>query len=46
MTEHRRTHPGPEAMRAAVAGYVQEIHRAYVDQAATFSPGVQGRMPS
>ncbi len=32
-------------MRAAVAGYVQEIHRAYVDQAATFSPGVQGRMP-
>ncbi len=37
--------PGPEAMRAAVAGYVQEIHRAYVDQAATFSPGVRGRMP-
>src|SRR4051812_23291584 len=36
---------GPEAMRAAVAGYVQEIHRAYVDQAATFSPGVRGRMP-
>ena len=32
-------------MRAAVAGYVQEIHRAYVDQAATFSPGVRGRMP-
>ena len=29
-------------MRAAVAGYVQEIHRAYVDQAATFSPGVRG----
>ena len=45
MTEHTETHPGPEAMRAAVAGYVQEIHRAYVDQAATFSPGVQGRMP-
>jgi hypothetical protein len=37
--------PGPEAMREAVAGYVQEIHRAYVDQAATFSPGVRGRMP-
>jgi hypothetical protein len=35
----------PEAMRQAVAGYVQEIHRAYVDQAATFSPGVRGRMP-
>ncbi len=45
MTEQADTHPGPEAMRAAVAGYVQEIHRAYVDQAATFSPGVQGRMP-
>ena len=26
----------------AVAGYVQEIHRAYVDQAATFPPGVRG----
>src|SRR3954454_24465889 len=37
--------PGPEAMREAVAGYIQEIHRAYVDQAATFSPGVRGRMP-
>lgn len=37
--------PGPEAMRDAVAGYVQEIHRAYVDQAATFSPGVRGRLP-
>src|SRR3954452_5795468 len=43
MTE--RQGPGPEAMREAVAGYVQEIHRAYVDQAATFSPGVRGRMP-
>lgn len=43
MTE--RQPPGPEAMREAVAGYVQEIHRAYVDQAATFSPGVRGRMP-
>jgi hypothetical protein len=37
--------PGPEGMRAAVAGYVQEIHRAYADQAATFAPGVRGRMP-
>jgi len=37
--------PGPEAMREAVAGYVQEIHRAYVDQAATFPPAVRGRMP-
>jgi hypothetical protein len=40
MTEHK-----PEDMRQAVAGYVQEIHRAYVDQAATFPPGVRGAMP-
>src|SRR5439155_15951319 len=32
-------------MRSAVAGYVQEIHRAYVDQALTFPPAVRGRMP-
>jgi hypothetical protein len=37
--------PTPEQMRTAVAGYVQEIHRAYVDQALTFTPGVRGRMP-
>jgi hypothetical protein len=43
MPEHAT--PGPEAMRDAVAGYVQELHRAYVDQAATFSPGLRGRMP-
>jgi len=35
----------PEDMRQAVAGYVQEIHRAYVDQAATFPPAVRGSMP-
>lgn len=35
----------PEDMRQAVAGYVQEIHRAYVDQAATFPPAVRGGMP-
>lgn len=35
----------PEDMRRAVAGYVQEIHRAYLDQAKTFRPGVRGRMP-
>lgn len=35
----------PEDMRQAVAGYVQEIHRAYVDQAATFPPAVRGAMP-
>jgi hypothetical protein len=45
MTERNTERPGPEAMREAVAGYVQEIHRSYVDQAATFSPGVAGRMP-
>ena len=37
--------PRPEDMRQAVAGYVQEIHRAYVDQAATFPPAVRGAMP-
>ncbi len=36
---------GPEDMRRAVAGYVQEIHRSYVDQARTFPPAVRGRMP-
>lgn len=36
---------GPEDMRRAVAGYVQEIHRSYVDQALTFPPAVRGRMP-
>ena len=34
----------PENMRRAVAGYVREIHRAYVDQARTFPPAVQGQM--
>ena len=28
--------PTPEQMRQAVAGYVQELHRAYVDQALAF----------
>ena len=37
--------PSPEDMRRAVAGYVQEIHRAYVDQARTFPPAVRGQMP-
>jgi hypothetical protein len=37
--------PTPEQMRTAVAGYVQEIHRAYVDQARLFPPGIRGRMP-
>jgi hypothetical protein len=37
--------PSPERMRRAVAGYVQEMHRAYVDQARMFAPAVRGRMP-
>jgi hypothetical protein len=49
MKEHMPTAPGPavrpEDMREAVAGYVQEIHRAYVDQAATFPPAVRGGLP-
>lgn len=36
--------PSPEDMRAAVAGYVHEIHRAYVAQALTFAPAVRGQM--
>jgi hypothetical protein len=36
---------GPERMRQAVAGYVQEIHRSYLAQALTFPPGVRGAMP-
>ena len=32
-------------MRAAVAGYVAALHRAYVAQADTFPPAVRGRMP-
>ena len=35
----------PMAMRKAVAGYVEGIHRAYVKQATTFPPAVQGRLP-
>jgi len=34
----------PEDMRRAVAAYVQEIHRSYLAQAATFPPAVQGQM--
>ena len=34
----------PEQMRAAVAQYVEEIHRAYVAQALTFPAAVRGRM--
>jgi hypothetical protein len=37
--------PSPEQMRDAVAGYVQEAHRAYVDQARMFAPAIRGRMP-
>jgi hypothetical protein len=37
--------PNPERMRDAVAGYVQEVHRAYLAQALTFPPGVRGTMP-
>jgi len=35
----------PEQMRAAVAHYVEEIHRAYVAQAMTFPAAVRGQMP-
>src|SRR5260370_25710473 len=35
----------PEQMRAAVARYGEEIHRAYVAQALTFPAAIRGRMP-
>jgi hypothetical protein len=35
----------PMEMRRAVAQYVEGIHRAYLTQAATFPPAVQGRLP-
>jgi hypothetical protein len=35
----------PEQMRAGVAAYVAEIHRAYTAQAMTFPPAVRGRLP-
>lgn len=35
----------PLEMRTAVAAYVEEIHRSYLDQADTFAPAVRGRMP-
>lgn len=37
--------PGPEKMRAAVARYVADLHRAYLAQADTFPPAARGRMP-
>ncbi|HWM57190.1 MAG TPA: hypothetical protein VNO83_05095 [Pseudonocardia sp.] len=37
--------PGPEDMRAAVAGYITALHGAYLAQADTFAPAVRGRMP-
>src|ERR1700759_5447553 len=37
--------PKPQNMRAAVARYVEEIHRAYLAQALTFPAAVRGGMP-
>ncbi len=36
--------PDPLDMRAAVAGYVEQVHRSYLAQADTFPPAVRGRM--
>lgn len=36
--------PDPLDMRAAVATYVEHVHRAYLAQADTFPPAVRGRM--
>ncbi|MGD9528063.1 hypothetical protein [Pseudonocardia sp.] len=38
------TPPDPLDMRAAVAAYVEQVHRAYLAQADTFPPAVRGRM--
>jgi hypothetical protein len=44
--EQKRAAPAaPEQMRAVVAQYVMEIHRAYTAQAATFPAAVRGRLP-
>lgn len=42
MAEKPPDRPSPDDMRAAVAGYVAAIHRAYLAQAQTFPPGVRG----
>jgi hypothetical protein len=36
--------PDPLDMRAAVAAYVEQVHRSYLAQADTFPPAVRGRM--
>ncbi len=35
----------PLQMRAAVVGYIEEVHQSYLAQADTFAPAVRGRMP-
>ena len=35
--------PEPPEIRAAVAHYVEAVHRAYLTQANTFPPAVRGR---
>jgi hypothetical protein len=45
MSTPEQTRAAPEQMRAAVARYVEEIHRAYTAQAMTFPAAVRGRLP-
>ena len=39
------TRPGPEAMRAALAGYVQAVHAAYLDSSVLLPPAERARLP-
>jgi hypothetical protein len=38
-------HPGPEAMRAALADYVRAVHGAYLDASALLPPAERARLP-
>jgi hypothetical protein len=39
------TRPGPEAMRAALAGYVRAVHAAYLDSSVLLPPAERARQP-
>lgn len=39
------THPAPESMRAALAGYVRAVHGAYLDASAVLPPAERARLP-
>ncbi|MBI1351501.1 MAG: hypothetical protein GC156_10315 [Actinomycetales bacterium] len=45
MTEIPNPGRGPEAMRAALTGYVRAVHQAYLEVADALPPGDRGRLP-